>query len=303
MKWLILFLVFVGAAPAFAGGQTIVRLDGSGTKPIAAIGRQIDVRLSAAFASAHGIKRDFDGVSLEYAHKGEICLLGRKQGLTADNLNLRKFKKQHSSSVCVPVSEISARVRPELLHDIPGAPPLPFYSSSKAECVWRWTKGGGIGFWSEDCRSEKTHEDFVHDAKRNVFSVRVNGRVWGPSLRMFRVPPSKGPEALLAKLKAAGEITNDKECVFVPPGPYTAPPGWSMLILTLTGDRALNEQSRAHHSEAYSPYCGPLIVNWQRPSDPMSNLFIFNDARKDRIYHVRLGDFRAIFDPFSITVY
>jgi hypothetical protein len=298
MKWIAVFVLLGLVDTAWAGSEILVRLDDPRTSTIAAVDNQIDLRFSAGFAKANGVKRDFHGVIVQSYDAEQICFEERGRDLIDLKTRLDGLTDRYSAGICLPRNEVWARVTPQVY---PGASLVPFYHSSTAECHWRWVKGGGIGFWGEECRSDTQVQNYVYDSRSKEFSVRRNGKVSALGLRPFDVPASGGADALLARLKAAGEITNDKDCKLVPIDKNWARAGWSVWRLTLTGARAQAEVDDAHYSDSYSPYCGPLTVDWYGSDGRLSNLFMINDANPNRAYHVHVGHY-GMLDPYSITI-
>lgn len=297
MKWYMAVLLLAVAGPARAGSEILVRLDDPRTSTIAAKGSEIDLRFTAGFAKANGVRRDFDGVRVSDYDAKNYCFETRGQELNDLEARLRSPDGQYSSGICLPRNEVWARVKPQVY---PGAAIVPFYHSNTAECHWRWIKGGGIGFWGEECRSDTLVQNYVFDPRKKAFSVRFNGKLSGLGLRLFDVPAAKGAETLLARLKATGEITNDKDCVLTPIDKSYVRPGWSVWRLVLTGERGQDEVDSAHYSDTYSPHCGPLTVDWFGSDGRLSNLFMINDTHRNKAYHVHVGRF-GMLDPFSIT--
>lgn len=80
MKRLATLLLLASATQAFASSQTVTRPDDPSLYLPAALGKQVDVCFSEAFAKGRLAKTDFGGVVMSELPGAQVCLFGRNQG-------------------------------------------------------------------------------------------------------------------------------------------------------------------------------------------------------------------------------
>ena len=260
----------------------------------AALGKQVDIRFSPAFAAAHFDKTDFDAVVLSELPEGKACFFGKDQGLDPDADKLKDISRSDQGDVCVPASEVSVRFTPQAAD---GAPPVPFYATDKKACSWSWLKGKDIGLWAERCTLGSGTWTVAYDEKNDWFTLNTNDSEPYPVLRQFRKNAGDPPDALLPSLRKAGLIPDDDECKFQPSDSGNPPKGWTLWEIAPVGKKK-EAFDALPDDEVPDPPCGELgyAVDY-------IGFFMIPDAHKDRMIHVDLGQDGTMFDPFSVTVY
>ena len=237
------------AGSAFAAGTYVPATDPAlDFRP--ALGKQIDVRFSEAFAKDRLPMRDIAGVIVYEVQDATICLFGRGKGLEPESPALATFARQESGDICVPRADVEVGM-PAL--PASGAP-MPFYSTDKSSCAWSWKTGRGIGLWTEDCTFDTGRWDVAYDEANDLFALRVDAGNSFPVLRQFR--KNGGPEALLPELKAKGLVLDDAECVFEKAAGQPVPKGWTAWQVMPTGKR--KEAFAQPSDEIPEPPCGEL---------------------------------------------
>ena len=289
-------LLLIPALPASAQSLALVRLDDPAALTFLAFQNEIDVQFTEAFAREHMIKRDYDGVRLSHIDHGHICFESFVNGLREGNSKYTAAKDFEPDFFCSGLAEASARVA---FRADDGKPRPPVYNSNKSICRWRWVTGGGVGFWGEDCANKNSHREIAYARKDGVFVATYNGKVQNPVLRVFDYEPAKGPEELLATLKAKGLVTNDKDCVISPFRTGVTPQGWLVWAIGLAGERGYEESSAAYHNDQFEgPACG-AYSDYGFHMD--LRFFMVSEKRRKRIVFVNLKMGYGQIDPFSIT--
>ena len=294
MKHAIALTVLLAATPAFAGEAKLIRFDDASVFFPSALGKQVDVRFSAAFTAKHLGKTDFDALVLSELPEGKACFFGKDQGLDPEDAKLKDVSRADQGDICVARGDVSARV---MAQDAAGAPPVPFYATDKKSCAWSWKTGAGIGVWTEDCKFDTGNWSVSYDAKNDLFTLNVAGSDPYPVLRQFHKKPAEGPEALLPELRKAGLIPNDNECQFAPSTEQTGPAGWKFWEIMPVGKRKQDFDAQPS-DEVPDPPCGDIgfAVDY-------IGFFMTPDAHPDRVIYVNLGQDGTMFDPFTVTLF
>lgn len=279
--------------PAVRAEDAVLPAAGAALNLRAALGKQIDVRLSEGFAAGQLAGRDLDGVTVSELLPGKLCLYGKGRGLEPDAPALQAFLNPGGGGdVCVPLSEVSVRVPPHAAET--GAPPPPFYATDRKACSWLWRKGKGIGLWTEQCKFDTGLWDVVYDAAQDHFSLRVDAGEPYPVLRQFR--EAEGAVALLPALKAKGLVLEDAECVMARVSDQPTPPGWAAWQVVPTGKRKEAFDSVVQ-IEVPEPPCGELGYRVD-----LIGFFMAREDRPDRVLYVNLGQDGTMIDIASITL-
>ena len=279
----------VGAAQA---AERLVRFDDASLWLPAAIGKQVDIQFSEVFAAARLAKSDFSAVVLSGMPDGHVCFFSHDTSLDPANPKLTDLARADYGDICVPRGEVSVKTSGDAGD---GTAAMPFYSTDKANCVWSWKSGNGIGLWTEDCTFETGRWDIAYDAANDLFALQVDGGDPFPVLRHFHLKAGQGPDALLPELKAKGLVLDDPECVFEVAADQAVAPGWTAWQVKPTGKR--KEAFEAQPSdEVPEPPCGELgyAVDYV-------GYFAVNAKHPDRLVFVNLGQDGTMIDPGSIT--
>lgn len=293
MKHVIPAIVLASATPAVAGAEQLRRLDDPALFLGSALGKQVNVRFSDDFAAKHFDKADFDALVVSALPDGKICFFGRGRGIDPADPRLADVAREEEGDICVARGAVSVRVTPQ---SVPGAPPVPFYSTDIEDCSWRWKTGRGIGLWTEDCRFETGHWQEDYDAAIDGFSLSVDGGDAFPVLRQFAKTPEEGPQPILPHLIEKG-LVPATDCEFAPVQNRPAVPGWSFWEIVPVGQRKKDFDALPTDGVPEPP-CGDLGY-----AADYIGFFMVSDGRPDRGLHVNLGQDGTMFDPFSVKLF
>ncbi|MCB1379889.1 MAG: hypothetical protein KDK89_16205 [Alphaproteobacteria bacterium] len=290
----LLFLssLFVPASAAMAG-ETVLRFDDPSAFFAPALGKQIDVRFSEAFAAVHLPKADYDSVVLSQLPAGKVCLFGREQGLDASDPKLADVARPEGNDICVARADVAVRIA----GPASDGPAMPFYNTDKKLCVWNWNTGKDIGLWSEDCLFESGRWNVVYDAAEDLYGLRVDDGQPFPVVRQFHIDPDGGPESYLPDLKARGLVRDEADCVFAPSAAQEAPANWSIWEVVPVG-KVKEAFEALPKDEVPEPPCGDLgfAVDY-------IGFFMVHKDHPDRLLYINLGQDGTMVDPFSISLF
>lgn len=294
MKQVLFSIILATAASAEAAAESLVRFDDPAVFFPAALGKQVNIRFSDGFAKDRLDRTDFDAVVVSELPEGKVCLFGGEQELDPADSRLADVARTEQGDICVPRSEVSARVagQPEA-----GQPAMPVYNTDKARCVWSWKTGKGIGLWSEDCMFESGRWGVIYDAAQDLFGLQVDGGEPYPVLRHFHIAPERGPAGLLPELKAKGLVLDDDDCQFSPANEHVGPEGWNFWQVMPTGKRKEAFEALPK-DEVPEPPCGELgyAVDY-------IGFFMVHRDHPDRLLFVNLGQDGTMIDPFTVMLF
>ena len=283
-------LLLIGGSPARAEEALLPAADVLARLP-AALGKQVDVRFSEAFAKDRLLARDLDGLVVYELPPGKICLFGQGKGLEPTAPGLSAFASESGGGdVCVPLADVTLRYSPQLA---PGAPPAPFYATDKTACRWVWKQGKGIGIWTEACTFESGAWDVVYDAEKDLFALRVDAGEPYTVLQQFHT--GGGGAAVLPELKAKGLVLDDAECVMAQVADQPVPDGWTAYQVVPTGKRKAAFDSIVQ-VEIPEPPCGKLGY-----SVSSIGFFMTSEAHPGHLLYANLGQDGTMIDLASIT--
>ncbi|MFT3987378.1 hypothetical protein [Aestuariivirga sp.] len=294
MKTALSVMLLFAATPAFADDVKLIPFDDAGVYFPAALGKQLNIRLSADFAKANSLAGDIDGVILSELQAQKACFFGKDKGLDPDDPKLKAIARPDMGDVCIPLADVSVRYVPVAQ---PDAPPSPFYATDQKACSWVWKKGTGIALWAEDCAFDTGKWAITYDAGTDTFTLNTDGGDPYTVVRQFRKKPDEKLDALLPSLRKSGLIPDDNECQFAADTDIKAPPGWTLWQVVPTGERKKAFDAEPQ-DEVPDPPCGE--VGYAVDS---VGFFMVPDAHPDRVIHVDLGQDGTMFDPFTITLF
>ena len=285
-------LACAGLAAQPAAAADIIRFDDTSVWFESALGKQVDVTFSDAFAASHLSKTDYDAVVLSGLSETQVCLFGASQGLDAADPKLADVARDDGNDICVARSDVAIRAPGA---GAAGTVPEPFYSTDKANCAWSWKAGQGTGLWTEDCRFENGRWTVTYDPANDWFALRVDEGDPYPVVRPFRLAPGQDLESLLSDLKAKGLVLDDAECVFMPSPDYGGPAGWSLWQVMPVGKRKQSFDAQ-NAVEVPEPPCGELGY-----AVDSIGFFAVRADHPDRAVYINLGQDGTMIDPYSIT--
>ena len=293
MKTALAALLAISLPAAALADETVIPAAGAIPNLKAALGKEIDVRFSEAFAKDRLAKRDLDGVIVYEVLPDKLCLFGQGKGLDVEAPALAAFARKDRGDVCVPLADVSVRVPPREA-EAAGAPPAPFYATDRDKCSWLWRQGKDVGLWTEQCKFDTGLWGVTYDPEKDLFALRVNGGEPYTVLQPFR--HAGGAPGLLPELKARGLVLDDDECVMAQVSGQPAPEGWAAWQVMPTGKKkeAFDKQVQV---EVPEPPCGALGF----AADSVG-FFMVSNAQPDRILYANLGQDGTMIDLASVTL-
>lgn len=171
----------------------------------------------------------------------------------------------------------------------PARPPAPAWATDADACIWRWTEGGGIGFWSESCALGPGIWNIVWDAGSGAFWQTLDGAQHMRVVQVWPIDRDRDLGQLIHMFRDTGDLAWDSDCGFQPSAPVQGSATRHML----------------------SPATGwpPVTVTTEVPDDPCGPYGVSAGAVRqvltdprwpDRAVFVDLGQERPMFDPDSI---
>ena len=260
----------------------------------AALGKEIDVRFSEAFAAGKLPGRDLDGVIVYEVQPDKLCLFGQGKGLEIDAPALAGLARPEFGDVCVPLADVSVRLPERQSAPGAGAPPAPFYATDRNKCEWIWRQGKDVGLWTEQCRFDTGLWGVSYDPEKDRFALRVNSGEPYTVLQPFR--SAGGAAALLPALKARGLVLDDPECVMARVSDRPVPEGWTAWQVVPTGKKkeAFDKQVQIEIPE---PPCGALGY-----AVDSVGFFMAKDDQPGRVLYANLGQDGTMIDLASVTL-
>lgn len=280
------------AAPALAT-DTLVPAADAQPELRAALGKQIDVRFSEAFAKDRLEKADIEGVIVYGLRDGKLCLYGQGKGLEPTAPALSAFASPDGGGdICVPLADVSIRVASH--EPVEGASPVPFYATDRTGCSWVWRQGKDLGLWTETCKFDNGVWGVSYDEANDSFVLRHSDGAPYTVLQQFRA--AGGPPALLATLKQQGLVLDLAECVMAKVVDQPAPSGWSAWQVVPTGKLKQDFDAQVQ-IEIPAPPCGKLGY-----AVDSVGFFMVKDDAPDRVLYANLGQDGTMIDLASIRL-
>ena len=81
-------------------------------------------------------------------------------------------------------------------------PAMPTHSTDKYGCEWQWLRGGGIGFWAENCKLATGNWHVDWESALPGFALWHDDDRVATVLQIFRKPPDASIDAVLPELKS-----------------------------------------------------------------------------------------------------
>ena len=265
-------------------GDALARL-----KP--ALGKQVDVRFSEAFAKDRLPAREIEGVVVTELPEGKICLFGQGKGLEPTDAAFASFAgPEGGGDICVPLADVEIR---ELAQATNGEPPAPFYATDKKACAWNWVEGRDMGLWTERCNFDTGLWEVAYDAAQDQFALSVDR---GQPYRVLQQFHAANAVALLPELKAKGLVLDDAECVMAQVADQPVPDGWSAWQVVPTGKRKEAFDSVVQ-IEVPDPPCGELGYRVDS-----IGFFMAKEGAPGRVFYANLGQDGTMIDLASLTL-
>lgn len=170
-------------------------------------------------------------------------------------------------------------------------PPAPTWATDEDACIWRWTEGGGIGFWSESCALGPGMWNIAWDPRTGAFWKMLDGVPQGRVVQVWAIDPDRDLGQLVDMLRNTGDLARDSDCAFNPSAPV--------------------QGAATRHILAPPSGWPPASVGTEVPDDPCGAYGVSAGAVRqvltdplwpDLAVFVDLGQERPMFDPGNLRI-
>ncbi|MEY3289258.1 MAG: hypothetical protein RLZZ419_1500 [Pseudomonadota bacterium] len=174
-------------------------------------------------------------------------------------------------------------------------PAMPTHSTDENGCEWQWLRGGGIGFWAENCNliTGNWHVDW--DSTLPGFALWHDDDRVATVVQIFHKPTGAAIDAVLSELKSRQYVTDVEDCQFKPVDIRPAPRTIAFFDIRPEGKtlRAFEDKPQDQVPEAP---CGEY--GW---STHGVRYFISDLRQPDSILYVNEGQDGTMIEPSSIV--
>ncbi|MFY7856738.1 MAG: hypothetical protein ACOVQT_11400 [Rubrivivax sp.] len=160
-----------------------------------------------------------------------------------------------------------------------------------AGCRWERVSGGGLGLWAQACDLTTGRWRVTWSPSSQAFELQVDGRPQAVVVQAWPLAPGQGPEAVVAALKAAGQLPAQSGCRLAPARVRPLPAGVAGYVLA----PPVPVPAVTASGEIPEPPCGPYGA-----STHGVRYFAFDPQRPDRVVFVDEGQDQPLFDARSL---
>jgi hypothetical protein len=174
-------------------------------------------------------------------------------------------------------------------------PAMPTHSTDKYGCEWQWLRGGGIGFWAENCKLATGNWHVDWESALPGFALWHDDDRVATVLQIFRKPPDASIDAVLPELKSRHYVPDVADCQFKPVNIRPAPQTIAFYDIRPEGER-LKDFEWAPKDQVPDPPCGEY--GW---STHGIRYFISDLRQPELILYVNEGQDGTMIEPGSIV--